>query len=221
MEVHGDLDRQLIMAVTRRSMREGRLSRSRRIRAVLAGGLVFGVGATMTLAAWNDSEYSSATFTAGRFDIVGAVDGAAFSSHPTSTPIGSTAALTFSAPFGAMVPGTTVYALFSVKTANPSVTGSLQLSVASTAGTGLGPYLRYGVRTITGTTCNATTYPAGTAVVADNSTMSTAGTGTQTVAANGGSTVNYCIAVTLPSGADNGAQGLTAIQTWQILGTAS
>lgn len=217
MEVHGDLDRQLIMAGTRRSMREGRRSRSRRIRAVLAGGLVFGVGATMTLAAWNDSEYSSATFTAGRFDIVGAVDGATFSSHP----VGSPAALTFSAPFGAMVPGTTVYSLFSVKTANPSVAGSLQLSVASTAGTGLGPYLRYGVRTITGTTCNATTYPAGTAVVADNSTMSTGGTGSQAVGANGGSTVNYCISVTLPSTADNGAQGLTAVQTWQILGTAS
>lgn len=205
------------MAGTRRSMREGRRSRSRRIRAVLAGGLVFGVGATMTLAAWNDSEYSSATFTAGRFDIIGAVDGATFSTHPVGTP----AALTFSAPFNAMVPGSTVYALFSVKTANPSVAGSLQLSVASTAGTGLGTYLRYGVRTIAGTSCTAATYPAGTVVVADNSAISTAGTGTQAVAANGGSTVNYCIAVTLPASADNGAQGLTAVQTWQILGTAS
>lgn len=205
------------MSGTRRSMREGRRLRSRRIRAVLAGGLVLGVGATMTLAAWNDSEYSSATFTAGRFDIVGAPDGTTFSSHPAGTP----AALTFSAPFGAMVPGSTVYALFSVKTASPSVAGSLQLSVTSTAGTGLGTYLRYGVRTIAGTTCNGTTYPAGTAVVPDNSTMATAGTGAQAVAANGGSTVNYCIAVTLPAAADNGAQGLTAIQTWQILGTAS
>ncbi|OAN36591.1 SipW-dependent-type signal peptide-containing protein [Microbacterium sp. H83] len=205
------------MPGTRRSMREGKRLRSRRIRAVLAGGLVFGVGATMTLAAWNDSENGSATFTAGRFDIVGAVDGATFSSHPVGTP----AALSFSAPFGAMVPGSTVYALFSVKTANPSVAGSLQLSTASTAGTGLGTYLRFGVRTIAGTACNATTYPAGVSVVPDNSTLATAGTTSQAVAANGGSTVNYCFAVSLPAATDNTAQGLTAIQTWQILGTAS
>jgi len=205
------------MADTRRSMREGKRLLSRRIRALLAGGLVFGVGATMTLAAWNDSEYGNATFTAGRFDIVGAIDGATFSSHPVGTP----AALSFSAPFSAMAPGNTVYALFSVRTANPSVAGTLQLSVASTAGTGLGTYLRYGVRSIAGTTCNGTTYSAGTAVVPDNSTMATGGTGTQAVAANGGTTVNYCIAVTLPAATDNGAQGLTAIQTWQVAGTSS
>ncbi|MGJ0389099.1 SipW-dependent-type signal peptide-containing protein [Microbacterium sp. CGR1] len=198
-------------------MRERKRLRSRRIRALLAGGLVFGVGATMTLAAWNDSEYASATFTAGRFDIVGSTDGTTFSSHPVGTP----AALSFSAPFNAMAPGNTVYALFSVRTANPSVAGTLQLSVTSTAGTGLGTYLRYGVRSITGTTCNGTTYSAGTAVVPDNSTMATGGTGTQAVAANAGTTVNYCIAVTLPSTAANGAQGLTAIQTWQVAGTSS
>ncbi|WP_341955096.1 SipW-dependent-type signal peptide-containing protein [Microbacterium sp. LWH13-1.2] len=205
------------MADTRRGMREGKRLRSRRIRALLAGGLVFGVGATMTLAAWNDSEYGSATFTAGRFDIVGATDGTTFSSHPVGTP----ATLSFSTPFNAMAPGNTVYALFSVRTANPSVAGTLQLSVTSTAGTGLGTYLRYGVRSIAGTTCNGTTYSAGTAVVPDNSTMATGGTGTQAVAANGGTTVNYCIAVTLPATADNGAQGLTAIQTWQVAGTSS
>ncbi|WP_447913365.1 SipW-dependent-type signal peptide-containing protein [Microbacterium phyllosphaerae] len=205
------------MADTRRSMREGKRLLSRRIRALLAGGLVFGVGATMTLAAWNDSEYGNATFTAGRFDIVGATDGTTFSSHPVATP----AALSFSAPFSAMAPGNTVYALFSVRTANPSVAGTLQLSVTSTAGTGLGTYLRYGVRSIAGTTCNGTTYSAGTAVVPDNSTMATGGTGTQAVAANGGTTVNYCMAVTLPAATDNGAQGLTAIQTWQVAGTSS
>ena len=101
MGVHGHLDCGLIMAVTRRGVREAKRLLSRRIRAVLAGGLVFGVGATMTLAAWNDSEHGNATFTAGRFDIVGATDGTTFSSHPVGTP----AALSFSAPFSAMAPG--------------------------------------------------------------------------------------------------------------------
>ena len=77
------------------------------------------------------------------------------------------------------------------------------------------------MRAIAGTTCNGTTYTAGTAVVPDNSLMSVGGTGTQAVSANGGTTVNYCFAVTLPAATDNGAQGLTAIQTWQVVGTSS
>ncbi|SDS18489.1 SipW-dependent-type signal peptide-containing protein [Microbacterium paraoxydans] len=192
--------------------------RSRRIRAILAGGLVLGVGATATLAAWNDSEHGAATFTAGRFDIVGATDGTTFSSHATA---GTAAALNFQLPPTAMAPGTTTYALFSVRTASPSVAGVLQLTPGTPGGTGLATYLTYGVRTITGTSCTAATYPAGTAVVPDGSTLTTAGTTTQAVAANGAAQVNYCFAVTLPTAAGNGAQGLTMTQTWQIQGTSS
>lgn len=185
---------------------------------MLAGGLVFGIGAAATLAAWNDSEFGNATFTAGRFDIVGATDGTTFSSHATA---GAAAALNFQLPPTAMAPGTTTYALFSVKTANPSVAGVLQLTAGTPGGTGLAPYLTYGVRTIAGTACNATTYPAGTSVVADGSALTAAGTSTQTVSANGAAQVNYCFAVTLPTTAANAAQGLTMTQTWQIQGTSS
>lgn len=204
--------------VTRRDVREKRRLRSRRIRALLAGGLVFGVGATMTLAAWNDSEYGAATFTAGRFDIVGATDGTTFSSHATA---GAAATLNFQLPPTAMAPGTTTYALFSVKTANPSVAGALQLTAGTPGGTGLAAYLTYGVRTIAGTACNATTYPAGTAVVTDGSALTAGGSSTQAVSANGAAQVNYCIAVTLPTTASNAAQGLTMSQTWQFQGTSS
>ena len=204
--------------VTRSEMRERRRLRSRRWRAVLAGGLVLGVGAAVTLAAWNDSEYGSASFTAGKFDIVGAVDGATFSSHATA---GAAATLNFQLAPTAMAPGNVTYALFSVKTANPSVAGTLQLTAGTPGGTGLATYLTYGVRTISGTTCNATTYPAGTAVVADGSALTANGATTQVVTANGGAQVNYCIAVTLPTTAPNAAQGLTMSQTWQILGTSS
>lgn len=202
---------------TRRGVREARRLRSRRIRAVLAGGLVLGVGATMTLAAWNDSEYATATFTAGRFDIVGAADGATFASHATT---GTAAALTFVAAPTAMAPGTTTYALFSVKTANPSIAGTLQWSAGTPGGTGLATYLTYGVKTISGTTCNQTTYGAGTAIVADGSALTAAGATTQAVSADGGNQVNYCVAVTLPLAAPNAAQSLTMSQTWQVLGTS-
>ncbi|WP_334150159.1 SipW-dependent-type signal peptide-containing protein [Microbacterium sp.] len=203
---------------TRRSVREAKRLRSRRIRAVLAGGLVFGIGVTATLAAWNDSEYATATFQAGRFDIVGATDGATFTSHATT---GTAASLSFVLAPTAMAPGTTTYALFSVKTANPSVAGTVQLTAGTPGGTGLATHLTYGVRTIAGTTCNATTYPAGTAVVADGSALTANGAATQAVTANGGAQVNYCIAVTLPTTAVNAAQGLTMTQTWQFVGTSS
>lgn len=204
--------------VTRSEMRERRRLRSRRLRAVLAGGLVFGIGVTATLAAWNDSEYGTASFTAGKFDIVGAIDGTTFSSHATT---GAAATLNFQLAPTAMAPGNSTYALFSVKTANPSVAGTLQLTAGTPAGTGLATYLTYGVRTIAGTTCNSTTYAAGTAVVADGSALTAGGSATQVVTANGAAQVNYCFAVTLPLTAPNAAQGLTMTQTWQFLGTSS
>ncbi|PKQ34961.1 MAG: hypothetical protein CVT61_08560 [Actinobacteria bacterium HGW-Actinobacteria-11] len=204
--------------VTRREMREKRRLRSRRIRALLAGGLVLGVGAAATLAAWNDSEYGAATFTAGRFDIVGAADGATFSSHATT---GTASTLSFQLPPTAMAPGTTTYALLSVKTADPSVAGTLQFTAGTPGGTGLAAHLTYGVRTIAGTACNATTYAAGTSVVTDGSALTAGGASTQAVSANGTAQVNYCIAVTLPTTALNAAQGLTMSQTWHIQGTSS
>src|SRR5690606_31735774 len=56
-----------------------RRRRSRMIRALLAGGLVLGVGTAVTLAAWNDSEFASGTFRAGTFDLEGSTDGTTFS----------------------------------------------------------------------------------------------------------------------------------------------
>lgn len=215
---------------TRRFLREAKRQRSRRIRAVLAGGLVLGVGAAMTLAAWNDSEYTTATFTSGRFDIVGATDGVTFSSHASA---GAAATLSFVVAPTAMFPGTTTYALFSVKTANPSGAGTLQLTAGTPSGD-LASHLRYGVRLVpTAATpaqsCTAATYAAASAasavVVADGSNLTVGGAATatvpQVVTANGGNQLNYCVAVSLPLNADDTAQNKTATQTWQITGTSS
>ena len=57
---------------------------NRKILAVLAGGLVLGVGVAVTLAAWNDSEFATGTFTAGSFNLEGSTTGdtdAAYSDH--------------------------------------------------------------------------------------------------------------------------------------------
>jgi len=50
--------------------------RGRKVRAMLAGGLVLGVGAAITLAAWTDSEFATGTFTAGSFNLEGSTTAA-------------------------------------------------------------------------------------------------------------------------------------------------
>lgn len=213
------------MPVTRAGMREAMRVRSRRIRALLAGGLVLGVGAAATLAAWNDTEQGAATFASGTFGIVGSTDGTNFSDHATAglPPAGTAAALNFQVAPTAMVPGTTTYALFSVRTASGSIAGDLALTAGSSPeGTGLAPYLTYGVRTIpAGSVCGAASFAAGDVVVPAGSALTASSGTTQPIAANGGSTVNYCFAVSLPIDVSNDAQGRTAIQTWRVQGTSS
>ncbi|WP_255808456.1 SipW-dependent-type signal peptide-containing protein [Leucobacter aridicollis] len=53
-------------------------------RALLAGGLVLGVGAAVTLAAWTDNEWVRGVFGTGTFGIEGSKDGSVFSDNPTS-----------------------------------------------------------------------------------------------------------------------------------------
>lgn len=195
--------------------------RSRRIRVLLACGLVLGIGATSTLAAWNDSEFGAATFTAGTFDIQGSTDGTTFAQHSTA---GAAATLSFSVSTvaKAMTPGDKVYALFSVKTANPSMAGTVQLKAAATNNTGLGAYLTYSVHTIAGTTCNATTFAAGTATGLPTAQALTVGaTGTQTLSANGADQINYCFEVTLPAGTAGAAQGTTLSANWEFAGSST
>lgn len=187
---------------------------------MLAAGVVLGVGAASTLAAWNDSEYTQANFTAGVFGIVGATNGATFTEHPAPA---SAATLSFQLPAtaAAMAPGNTVYALFSVRTVNPSVAGTVQLTADGANGAGLGTHLRYTVKTIPGTTCNATPQTGETMIVPAGSTLTTGATLAQTLAANGASPVNYCFAVTLPTTAPNAAQGLSTTARWTFTATSS
>lgn len=229
------------MTDTRRSRRAIRRRLIlRRIRALFAGGLVLGIGATATLASWNDGEYATATFTSGRFDIVGSVTGApgSFAQH-TST--GTAAALTFTIASGsttAMVPGNVAYALFSVRTtavtdrpaipgAVNSVAGTVQLTAnANNSADGtLGKYLTYQVRTISGTTCTASTFGQGTPIMPASGSpegtypLSASAVQTQTLDAAAGNQVNYCFAITLPASAPNEAQGLSLSAGWTFVGT--
>lgn len=49
--------------------------KSRKIRAIAAGGAVLGLGAAITLAAWSDSEFAFGEFATGSFQIESSLDG--------------------------------------------------------------------------------------------------------------------------------------------------
>ncbi|MGO2139648.1 MAG: SipW-dependent-type signal peptide-containing protein [Leucobacter sp.] len=56
-------------------------------RALLAGGLVLGVGAAVTLAAWTDNEWVRGVFGTGTFGIEGSTDGRRLATtRPLATP---------------------------------------------------------------------------------------------------------------------------------------
>lgn len=206
---------------TRRQSRDAKRLHSRRIRALLAGGLVLGVGAAATLAAWNDSEFGSGTFTAGTFNIVGATDAATFSQHPTSPG----ASLSFSLPTAAaMTPGDKVYALFSVKTVNPSMAGSVQVKAASGNSSGLGAQLTYSVRTVgTAAGCSAANWGAATVVAGlpVAQALTTGASTSQTLNANGGNQINYCFEVVMNQAAPTTVQGTSQVAVWEFAATST
>lgn len=205
---------------TRRGMRDARRLRSRRIRALLASGLVLGVGAGVTLAAWNDSEYGAASFTTGQFGIQGSTvtNPSVFSDHGAGAP--ATLAFAPSAQLSALAPGNTVYALFSVRTITPSVAGAVTMQGATLSGALTA--LQYGVKLIpAATVCDATSYAASTTVLVAAGSALTVGAAAQTLLANGGNQLNYCFAVSLPVGADNTTQNQSVTATWQFAAVSS
>lgn len=191
----------------------------RKILAILAGGLVLGIGAAVTLATWNDSEFATGTFTAGSFNLQGSVDGTTFSDHPSA---GSAAALTFSTGFNTMSPNDVVAAPFVLRL-DATTTNNATALVTSAAGTGAGAAnFTYGIIQVASVagctpaaTGTATLVPAGTALTA--STGATAFALARGTAGGPGASVFLCIQVKAGAGL---VQGSTATGTWGITATS-
>lgn len=186
--------------------------RSRRIRALLAGGLVLGIGATAVLAAWNDSEFAQGTFTAGTFNMQGSTDGTTFADHATAA---AAAPLSFTVNPATLSPGDTVFAPFAVRLA-AGTTNAAVVTVSSEATTGTIANLSYSLVAPTAFGCAAGTtgeelVPAATAldtVPAETTFALPAG-----AAGAAGEAVNLCFAVTAGAGL---TQGQTATATWEF-----
>lgn len=196
----------------------------RKILAVLAGGLVLGVGAAVTLAAWNDSEFATGTFTAGTFNLQGSTTSATagFSDHNVTK--GDTAAtLSFSAPFDNLTPGDVVYAPFWVHL-DGATTNNAALVASTGTGTGANAAnISYSVYSIAaGAACDGTA-TAG-ALVASGADLTTFTAGSSVALAKGaaagaeGAAAQLCFVATAKSSL---AQGGTATGTWSFTATSN
>src|SRR5699024_10565703 len=88
---------------------------SRKVKALLAGGLVLGVGAAVTLAAWTDQEWAQGIFGTGSFNIESSTDGTNFNDHESE---GDAAELSFDMPAAEnLSPGDTIAAPFVLRLA--------------------------------------------------------------------------------------------------------
>jgi predicted ribosomally synthesized peptide with SipW-like signal peptide len=203
-------------------------------RTVLAFGILFGVGATVTDAAWTDPEFAKGTFTAGTFNIESATDQAlaAYGNHNTS---GSAAVFTFdtaSLPLStAMYPGAVVASPWAIRAAAGSIRGTATLAAATLTSTSnsFATDLQYRVFwSMTNPNCTASSTSASNYLVGSATTWgsmtATPTTTALTLAAGASSTtpgapVYLCFQFTLPTTAANGDQGLSASFTWAANGT--
>jgi len=185
-------------------------SRRRKASAILAGGLVLGVGAAITLAAWNDSEFATGTFGSGEFGIEGSTDGTAFSSSPESP--GKT--LSFEIDADALAPGDTVYAPFAVQLEAGS-TNAAAVSIEALGSAPIAADLSYRLIQPAAFGCDAAT--TGTVLVTDSPT--TAGGLAPVFDLTAATTpVNLCFAVTAGPDLD---PGLTGTVSWVFVGTST
>lgn len=199
-----------------------------KVRALLAGALVLGVGATMTLASWTDQEFATGSFSASRFDTQSSIDNSAWADN-TSAP-GAT--ISFSG--SGMSPDTHRYGYVLIRTKANSVGGTLTFAApAVTNGVTdttpfLGAALQYRAVAITGAACSASSFTGSpTWIVGGTSSyasLATAGsTGVALAAATAtlpGAASGYCFDVYLPSGADTALQGKSATVTWTVTATS-
>lgn len=213
--------------MSRDTTRGRRNIRFLRLRALLSGGLVLGLGAAVTLASWNDSEYSRATLTTSVFNTESSVNGGTTYADNNVTP--ATMVLTA----GSFYPGAIQYSQVLVRTKATSIAGTVTVPAPVVTGTDaatLGAAFVYRVVRTTAT-CDATAFTGTPTFVVGAAAVTRAFTaGQETGVTNTlplatatlpGSPLGFCFEITLPTGASNTLQGKTATATWQFLATSS
>lgn len=197
-------------------MGEPSTRRKNKIKALLAGGLVLSVGAVVTFAAWNDSEFARGDFAAGAFNLEGSTNGTSFTEHPVGDP----ATLAFELNPTNLAPGDVVTAPFAVRL-DKTTSYDATLAVTTSSNTGNLTGLTYQlIQTQTfgcgGTPVGAPLVPAGTVV---STTPAGVSVGlTQGAPDQPGAPVNLCFTVTA---GDSLVQSATGSTTWEFTATSN
>lgn len=215
-----------------------------KIFAILAGGLVLGVGGTATLAAWVDNEWvyggsggdtpgvGTSTFIVEQDASSPFVDPGTWGNFATNPgdelTFGPTDPL-------ALTPGDVVYAPVALHTTAASVAGTVELqsAVAASGVTGSDAggalfaalELRVGVQTVvaggTPPVCSAATFGTYT-LIADGTGLGTVPTDpTEPITAAGASNLHYCFEISLASDAPASLMGRTVAPAWQFISESS
>lgn len=198
--------------------------RRRRVQAVLAAGLVLGIGTAVTLAAWTDTENATGSFGASVFGTESQSAGSPTYASNTASP---GAALSFGAT--GMSPGTSFYAWLNVRTtAASTVGGTVALTSVAPTG-GLASALQYRAVRMPGpspsSTCNATAF-SGTPVFIAGAAASylpvsqVPATQVSSPIGAAGTQLGFCFEVRIQPGAANSFQGQTGTATWTFTATS-
>lgn len=201
----------------RRDRRAHKARRRRQIQALAAGGLVLGVGATVTLAAWTDQEFGIGQFDAGTFQIEANIDGTWQSEN----------AMQFEATN--MFPSDRAYAPVLIRTSvDTTFDGALMVSGSKGSGD-LAPHLRYRAVASTGLSPEAAeSFSCGPENFTSDAngyiyggpdtfvTMNTAHTADDEAPVSAGEqdVAAYCFEVELDPDTPNEAQSWTAEHEW-------
>lgn len=199
--------------------------RRRRVQAVLAAGLVLGIGTAATLAAWTDSENATGSFGSSVFGTESQSAGSPTYASNTASP---GAALSFDAT--AMSPGTSHYAWLNVRTTTISTVGGTVALTSSAPTGGLASALQFRAVRMPGpapsSTCDAAAFsgtPAFIAGAAASYLPVSQVPATQVANPIGaaGAQLGFCFEVRIAPGTANSFQGQTASVTWTFTATSA
>ena len=224
--------------------------RRRRILAVLAGGLVLGVGGTMTLASWTDSEWvwggadggpgvGTSEFVVLQNTLSPANgEGATGWVEEPDNPGGELvfSPLTAGDDILALTPGETFYAPVALKTSDASIAGTVDLlgALPSTGGVIDDPAgtlwtslqvrvaLEIQAAADAAPTCDQAFFDAsGVIPIVATGGLGSAGTPDQPISGGGDDVHYYCFEISLPDNAvTQTLQGRTVAPAWQFLSTS-
>ncbi|MEH6623762.1 MAG: SipW-dependent-type signal peptide-containing protein [Dietzia maris] len=211
--------------------------RARKRKAILAGGVVLGLGAAVTLAAWSDDVFADGIFNTGTIELEGNVTAtgsvangtAGWASYdgPDAVPSGTTAGLAFAQPVQTLVPEVEVFAPIALRLSDASTISPDTFRLASVEITNgqdqLHTYLDYAAyvgvtagNCATGDVTGATTTITGQISDQDGSATSLGTLTPATAAGSDQTVVPVCLGVELNSN-DDAVKGAPDTQvTWRF-----